>query len=261
MKMNKEIVDARRNKIMKIVQSEGRVLVDELAQLLNVSPLTIRRDLQHWEEMGAVERFYGGAKLIQHFVDNDDPNISKEPYKHAIAKYAAQYVKDGDTIFINTSSTALLVLKYIKNKRVTVITNNGKAILIEHDPLVSVFLTGGELRVPKESMVGEFALHNISRITVNKTFLGCSGVSANAGMSTAILQEVAINEAMIQRCNGETFLLADHTKVGHDHSFISGAIDSFQYLISDNLADEEEIHAIQEKGVKTFTLSPINNIY
>ena len=71
MKMNKAVVDARRNKIMQKIQSQGRAAVEDLAEELQVSPLTIRRDLQFWEEMGAVERYYGGAKLIQHFVEND----------------------------------------------------------------------------------------------------------------------------------------------------------------------------------------------
>lgn len=260
MKMNKAVVDARRNKIMQKIQSQGRAAVEDLAEELQVSALTIRRDLQFWEEMGAVERYYGGAKLIQHFVENDDPQLSNEQYKHAIAKYAAQYVQDGDTIFINTSSTALLVLKYIKNKRVTVITNNGKAIFMDHDPMVSICLSGGELRIPKESMVGDFALNNLNKVSATKAFLGCSGFSVASGMTTAILQEVAINEVMITRCIGETFILADHTKIGTNHSFISGMIQSFDYLITDHLADEEELTAIQEAGVKTVTLDPITHI-
>ncbi|MEG0506377.1 MAG: DeoR/GlpR family DNA-binding transcription regulator [Longicatena sp.] len=259
MKMNKEVVDTRRNEIMKLIQNKGRMLVDDLAESLQVSPLTIRRDLQFWEEKGAVERFYGGAKLVQNFVANDDLTLSNEAYKHAIAKYAAQYVQEGDTIFINTSSTALLVLKYIKNKRVTVITNNAKAIFIDHDPFVSICLTGGELRIPKESMVGNFALNNLNRVSANKAFLGCSGISATSGMTTAILQEVAINEVMISRSIGEKFILADHTKIGNNHSFISGAINSFDYLITDTLANEEEVNAIKEMGLNTIMLEPLAN--
>ncbi|MEG2506361.1 MAG: DeoR/GlpR family DNA-binding transcription regulator [Longicatena sp.] len=259
MKMNKEVVDNRRNEIMKLIQNKGRMFVDDLAESLQVSPLTIRRDLQFWEEKGAVERFYGGAKLVQNFVVNDDLTLSNEAYKHAIAKYAAQYVQEGDTIFINTSSTALLVLKYIKNKRVTVITNNAKAIFIDHDPFVSICLTGGELRIPKESMVGNFALNNLNRVSANKAFLGCSGISATSGMTTAILQEVAINEVMISRSIGEKFILADHTKIGNNHSFISGAINSFDYLITDTLANEEEVNAIKEMGLNTIMLEPLAN--
>ena len=59
MKMNKAVVDARRNKIMQKIQSQGKAAVEDLAEELQVSPLTIRRDLQFWEEMGAVERYYG----------------------------------------------------------------------------------------------------------------------------------------------------------------------------------------------------------
>lgn len=260
MKMNKEIVDARRNKIMQEIQCKGSIQVDELAKKLNVSNLTIRRDLQYWEEKGAIHRFYGGAKLIQSFVENDDPELSNELYKHAIAKYAAQYIEDGDTIFINTSSTALLVLKYIKNKRVTVITNNGKAIFMEHDPLVSIVLSGGELRIPKESMVGDFALNNLNKVTANKCFLGCSGINASSGMSTAILQEVSINETMIRRCNGEVFLLADHTKIGNVHQFIVTDIHSFSYVITDNHASEEQIAEIRQEGVQVIELPPLMHI-
>lgn len=257
MKMNKTVVDERRNKIMKEIQSKGKASVEDLAQKLQVSCLTIRRDLQYWEEMGAVEKYYGGAKLIQSFVDNDDPKLSNEAYKHAIAKYAAQYVKDGETIFINTSSTALLVLKYIKNKRVTVITNNGKAIFMEHDPMVSIVLSGGELRIPKESMVGDFALNNLNRVTADKAFLGCSGFEVGFGMSTAILQEVSINETMINRCKGDIFILADSTKIGNQHQFYVADVHSFSYLITDHRSDSELLEQFESEGVKTIALPPL----
>lgn len=73
MKMTKEVVDKRRKKIMQEIQVKGTVNVDELATELNVTPLTIRRDLQYWEDMGAVERFYGGAKLVQQSFEHVSP--------------------------------------------------------------------------------------------------------------------------------------------------------------------------------------------
>lgn len=255
MKMTKEVVNARRKLIMQKIQTEKTVNVDDLAEKLKVTPLTIRRDLQYWEDIGAVERYYGGARLIQAFVDNANED-NNEAYKHAIAKYAAQYVENGDTIFINTSSTALLVLKYIKNKRITVITNNAKAIFLEHDPLVSVVLSGGELRTPKETMVGDFALNNINRVTANKTFLGCSGFSIESGMSTAILPEVSINEAMIKRCSGQVFMLADATKIGFTHQFNVAGISSFQYLFTDHRISDETLNEYREQGIHCIALEP-----
>ena len=81
-------------------------------------------------------------------------------------------VEDGDTIFINTSSTALAMVPYIHAKNVVVITNNGNAITIPHSAEVTIILTGGELRHIKGTMVGEFALDNINMVSTRKTFLG-----------------------------------------------------------------------------------------
>ncbi len=257
MKVEKSIVQKRRDHIMQLIQKDGRISVNEIAEMMNVSPLTVRRDLQYWEEQGAVERNYGGAILLQNMVSQNS-ELSNERYKHAIAKYAAQYVEDGDIIFINTSSTALLVISYIRNKRCTIITNNGKAIYVEHDPLISLVLTGGELRDPKESMVGEFATSTLRRVTANKAFMGCSGLDVKAGMTTAIMNEVAINEIMLNRCNGTTFVLADHTKIGIEHNFRSGTIDQVNYLITDQLCDLEDILKIEDAKVKVIQLPPIN---
>lgn len=249
MKMPKEVVDSRRKKIMQEIQIKGEVNVEDLASKLNVNPLTIRRDLQYWEDQGAIERYYGGARLIQSFVENEQDE--NEPYIHAIAKYAATFVDEGDTIFINTSSTALLVLKYIIGKRVTVITNNGKAIFSNHDPRIQIVMTGGELRFPKESMTGDFALNNLQRVQANKAFLGCSGFDSEVGMSTAILPEVNINETMISRCSGEAFILADARKINHVHQFVVAKPERFSHLITDIRVPDEQIEEFEKKGIRT----------
>ncbi len=257
MKVNYEIVNKRRNDMMILIQKLGKIDVPSLATEFNVSQITVRRDLQYWEEKGAIIRYHGGAKLVQTMVDYHNPNLTNDRYKHAIAKYAAQFVKEGDTIFINTSSTALLVIQYIIKKRCTIITNNAKALLTKHDPLVSILLTGGELRFPKEAMVGEFALYNLNRVSATKCFLGVSGISVEGGISTAILAEVAINEKMIERCTGEVFVLCDYTKIGVKHSFCSGEISQIDYLITDINAREEDVQSFRDNNIEVVTLPPI----
>ena len=124
MRNTDQAIQARRNEIMLECQRKGKVSVNELSERFNVSPLTIRRDLQFWEDSNAMIRNYGGAKLVQSFIPETNLNQDNEYAKHAIAKFAAGLVEDNDTIFINTSSTALLILKYIKNKHVNVDANN-----------------------------------------------------------------------------------------------------------------------------------------
>lgn len=254
MKRHKKLVDERRNQVLYELSLTPNVKVEELAERLNVSPLTIRRDLQYWEDKNRITRHYGGATLVETFQQSCNLTDVKELRKNAIAKKAAEFVEDGDTIFINTSSTALLILKYIKNKRVNVITNNANAVFVQKDSLINVLLTGGELREPKESMVGEFAYNNLSRVSANKAFIGCSGISAQVGMTTAVLAEVAINEVMLRQCTGPRFVLAEGSKIGHNHSFVSSAINKIDYVVTDTSAPEEAVNQLKDKGVKIITV-------
>lgn len=260
MKVNYSIVQKRRDDIMVLIQKLGNVKMEQLKNEFKVSDITLRRDLQYWEDRGAILRYHGGAKLIQHMVNHNNTNFTNDRYKHAIAKYAAQFVEENDTIFINTSSTALLVIPYIKDKHCTIITNNAKALLFKHDRKVTIVLTGGELRFPKEAMVGDFALNNLNKVIANKCFLGCSGINADDGITTAILPETAVNETMIKRTNGLRFVLCDYTKVGIKHSFLSGDIKDINYLITDINADYDAAEAIKDTGVNVVMLEPLSLI-
>lgn len=258
MKRERALVESRRSKLIDTLKSNGHVKVSDLAVEFNVSPLTIRRDLQYLEDNKKLERFYGGAAII-----NDKTYLHEDEvttYRELIAKYAATLVEDGDTIFINTSSTALQMIKYIKGKRAIVITNNGKAIYTEHSSKVSVILTGGELREIKEAMVGEFATNNLEKVSAKKSFLGCSGLSYETGMTTELLNEVNINQLMFRRATGPTYILADHTKIGKNSSFVSCSINHIQNIITDELADPLIINALREKGIHVHLVSKGDNL-
>ena len=240
MKVNKKIVDKRRNDIMKIIQTENKVDVLKLAEQFHVSPLTIRRDLQYWESLGAIVRNYGGASLIQDFVENDD--------------------YDNDVIFINSSQTALMVLEFIKNKRVTVITNNAKAINYTPDSLVTVVFTGGEVRFPKNSMTGDFALSMLNNITADKCFIGCSGLDEE-GISTELMKEMLINQTMLKRTKNTRFVLCDHHKFGLNYSFRYSSFDSIHVLITDVQAQSDIVEAIEQKYMtQIIRVEPVINL-
>jgi len=250
LKNSKSAIDKRRQRILKIIEYRSKVSVEELSTELKISPITIRRDLDYFEDKKLINRYHGGASFAK---VNFSPNIFSSSLtlnKHAIAKAAARFVEDGDTIFINTSSTALLMTEYIKAKQVTIITNNGKAIFTEHKDSIFIVLTGGELRLPKESLVGDFAIHNLNRVKASKCFLGCSGISRDGGFTTAVLQEVAVNELMLKNTTGLKFVLADCDKVGKTSSFLSGPINDINYLITDINADDEQTDALREIGLK-----------
>ena len=218
--------------------------------MLDVSSLTIRRDLQYLEDEHLIERYYGGARLKGMRIAQeiyDDVSI----YRQKIAKYAASLIVDGDIVFINSSSTALGILPYITAKRVTVITNNGNVVNTLYSPNVSIILTGGELRQIKGTMAGEFTLDYIDKVIVKKAFVGCSGLSSSIGMTTDILNEVKINATMLKRGKENAYILADYEKVGRIRNFVSCPTSDIYNIITDERANKEEILAFtqQKKSV------------
>lgn len=249
MKRERAYVEGRRHKVLEMLQRNPQIRADELAARLGVSVVTLRRDLQYLEEQKQITRFYGGAKVSKDAAGYmDDVAI----YRELIARYAATLVEDGDTIFINTSSNALNMVKYIESRHVTVITNNGKAISQEKADGVDIILTGGEVRYPKEALVGDFTIRNLQNVYAKKAFVGCSGISAKVGMSTENANEVNVNQLMMEHVMREVYLLADHTKVGHSSSFTSCSIETIKHLITDELAPEEELEQMRMQGVKVY---------
>lgn len=250
MKRAKSYVDNRRKRILEELESEPEVRVDQLALKLGVSAITVRRDLQYLEDNKQLVRFYGGATASAW---EDAGARDLEVYRKRIARFAAQFISDNDTMFINSSSNALKVLEYINKENVTVITNNGKAIMSNYNATnVRVTLTGGELQHPKNVLVGNLALTNLMNVFVKKTFVGCSGVSAEKGITSEIYNEVSINEMMINHATQGVYLLADHTKIGSDSSFSSSPIEKINVLITDELAPEEELEKFRRKGVTVY---------
>ncbi|WP_195953734.1 DeoR/GlpR family DNA-binding transcription regulator [Clostridium saudiense] len=257
MKKNQSMVSKRRNEILAILKRDKNVKNEELAELLHTSPLTIRRDLQALEDEGLVKRYYGGATLL------DEPSIlettldipkDRIKQKHAIAKYAASLIDDGDTIFINTSSTALLILEYLENKRVVVVTNNGKALQVPLSSNIDLVLTGGQVYGRKQSMIGDFATFILSKISASKCFLGVSGIEADCGITTSVLQETLVNKEMINHSIGPVYIVTDSTKIEKHSNFSSGDIDKISHLITDSDVSEEDVIKFTNKGIKVTTV-------
>ena len=254
MKRERSVIESRRKRILEMMEDRPEVRVDELSEILGVSPITVRRDLQYLEDNKQLVRFYGGA-APSFAVGEAEFKDEVQMYRALIARYAAELVQDEDTIFINTSSTALHLVDYLKDKHVTVITNNGKALYGNPKPEVNIILTGGELRHPKEAMVGDFALRNLQNVYAKKSFIGCSGFSLECGMTTENANEVNINQIMAEHSLEVTYILADHTKIGKNSSFISCDINKVTNLITDEKAPAEICDALRERGITVHQVS------
>lgn len=262
MKNSKSVIFRRQQELLKLLQKENTIDVESSAKALGVSPTTIRRDLETFASQHIVTRFHGGAQLNTGSLQEEDLPASVDPkaridraQKEAIARYAATLIEDGDTIFMNSSSTTLLLLNYIKGKRVIFVTNNSHVIGYPHAPEVSIILTGGEVYERRQSLVGDFALQTLAKINASKTFLGVSGISAQGGVTTSVLPETAVNEMMMRRSGGNCYVLAARSKIGRTHNFLSGGLHHIHTLITCEGADAEELSAIREQGVRVIEVA------
>ncbi len=239
MKNSRSSIIKRRNYILQQLNTNHTVVVEELAATLNVSALTVRRDLNDLAERGLIERFYGGAKSIGSGVpESDAPTLpvgdGLEKIKCAIAKKAASFIKEGDTVLINSSTTAFYMFNHLSNMNITIITNNANALYTVDNAKFELIFVGGSINTFKHSMVGSLALSALKEIRANKCFIGVSGISDNGILSTALFQETAVNSSIIKQSNEAVIILADSTKIGVRHNFDIGSLADASHIITDS---------------------------
>lgn len=257
MKNSKEIIQQRQTRIVQFLRKKQLASVVELAKQFHVTPATIRRDLEALEEQGSIKRFFGGVEYVlpqSEYVQYQTERPDIAAAKAAIAKQAASMISDGDVVFINGSSTALYVLDYMENVHASVITNNARAIDSTVPEKVDLLLTGGEVYGNRQSMVGEFALHTTRKVVASKCFLGVSGISAAFGITSAFVQEVAVNRSMLEQCSGPKIVVADSSKIGQRQSFFDYDLEKITHLITDSGADRRELEKIRAKGVEVIVV-------
>lgn len=250
MKNSLAIVNKRRQDITSLLENHSRLSIDELASAFNVSLMTIRRDLNELENQGIVHHKHGYAEFVADTpVEGDTQNPCIEEIKTRIAKQASKYIKTNETIFLNSSSTAIGILDYIASERNTIITNNIEATRRQMPEDSSLILTGGEVRFPKEALIGQVAIAYLETIYSDITFIGCSGVSKH-GVTTNNLYEAQINRMMIQHTHARNVaVVADYRKIGFNSNFTSGSLNDVRYLITDSYADPHALKAIEKAGV------------
>lgn len=235
--------------ILKLLQKNGEMTTEELAEELDVSLSTIRRDLVTLDKKNEIIRKHGVALFNFQNMENFDES-GPTRLKEIIGAEAAKLINNHDSVFINTSSTALNAIKYTAATHLVVISNNLKLASLETDSNSSYILTGGELRFPKEALVGDIAFKMINETHADICIIGCSGVDIKNGVTTKSFNEAKINEAMIKQTTKTRVLVADHRKIGLTSKFKISDVDSFDYLITDQYCSKSDLEQFKKLGIK-----------
>ena len=258
--MKRSVQDVRQRRdlmIQALNQSPSKSLtVEILAQLAKVSTMTVRRDLNLLAKMGIIERHHGYAILNEvPFFEGDTQNPHIELIKQAIAEKAATYIEEKMTIYMNTSTTAMHVMDYLKETPITVVTNNLRMSEQEMHPSSTIILSGGEIHFPKAALVGELAADSLRHINANICIMGCSGINAQVGITTGDFRESKVNQLMVQNSHGLVIVVADYRKIGVTSNFQVAGIQKIDILITDTYGDPARLKEIEEAGVTVIQIA------
>jgi DeoR family fructose operon transcriptional repressor len=238
----------RKQSILQRLADTGEADIRELATALEVSEITIRRDLNQLADDGLLLRTHGGAIKVAPpnppfpFANKAAVNVKA---KEAIARRAAAGINDGDIVFLDCGSTVFHLCPFIKNKKIRVITNSLPIIYELQDSQVSINLIGGEFDPERQAIHGKMAEYHIARYRANRAFLGIDGISpkglfANSEKEATLTMALAANSV-------SAWFLCDSSKIGRETYWQFAGLQLIGTVITD--APAAACQFLQQAGI------------
>jgi len=258
-KMLKDVVkmlaEGRLKEIERILNEKGSVIISNLSKIFKVSEETIRRDLEKLEKKNILKRVRGGAYLLS---DNDKQvplEIREQIFleeKHEIAQECVNHIEDGETLMIDSSTTAICVAQEIEKKglKLKVITNSIKVVeIFENSKWVDVVCIGGVLRKRTKSFVGNKAVEQLKDLRATKALISCTAIDKVFGITDDSEREAEIRKIMIKN-SLKVFLLADRTKFDNLEAHLISELENIDVVITDKKISEEWQKKAKENKVE-----------
>jgi DeoR/GlpR family transcriptional regulator of sugar metabolism len=244
---------ARSELILSALGANGRVQVNELAQRLEVSAVTIRKDLDALEQRSALRRVRGGAVTTPMLDEGSFETrlTAHRAEKQAIARAAAPLVRDGDVIALDSSSTCHYLARELVDRRSLVVITNGMptATLFSERSDATVLVPGGVVRRSARSVVGVFGDVLAGRGHIDKLFIGAHAVSVERGLLEMALEEAQAKQYFAAHC-AQLFGLVDSSKFGSFSLHTATPVADITALYTDGAADPAVVAALERAGAR-----------
>ncbi|MBC8536907.1 DeoR/GlpR family DNA-binding transcription regulator [Feifania hominis] len=249
----------RKEEIINLLERDGEVDVNTLAGAFGISRETVRRDLRELEQDGILTRTHGGAVYNRERRDeqNEYPvairGIQRYSEKNEICKYAAALIEEGDTIFVDNSSTTMYLVRYIPRElHITVVTNSLKLLLEAaalQNPNIHFICFGGSFKESNLSFYGNTTLKNAEAYYPNKAFLSCAGIREDGLVTDASMQEVDTKRLMLDHCR-KSYFLVDYTKFTSAGQVFLTRLSHGDTVITDQRVDQRSLDFVAALGAE-----------
>ena len=231
-----EKISPRQSEIVEIAKTQGRVTVDGLATYFNVTPQTVRKDLNELCDQGVLQRFHGGAMPASRSANmgyHTRRQLAPEA-KRAIGRRAASLIPDNASIIINIGTTTEQVAAELRHRReLLVITNNlNVASILQGHRDIEIFVAGGIVRHSDGGIVGEAAVAFIQQFKVDYAVVGTSAIDADGTLLDFDYREVTVAQT-IMSCARKTILVADSMKYERTAPVRVGHLSDLDYFVTE----------------------------
>ena len=236
----------RLHKIVEMVNTQGIITVNEIINKLDVSDMTIRRDLDELDKAGKIVRIHGGAQSMSYSINQELSHSEKQELqieeKRKIVQLASTYINDGDTIFLGPGTTIELLSHFLVNKHIRIVTNNYPAFeILKQSDSVNLILTGGDFRKNTGALVGPITNTNLKRINFTKAFISANGIH-NESICTYNIEEGEAQEIALNNSRTK-YLLLDNKKLNKDDFYVFYNLHDIDHLITDgNINKDVKTH-------------------
>lgn len=245
-------ISERQNAILAVVKNQGFAATEQLVDQFNVTPQTIRRDINILCKHGLVQRFHGGAGQATS-VENEAYHHRLQTFvdaKRHIAAQVAKHVPNGSSLFLNIGTTTEMVAKaLINHKNLKVVTNNlHVATILSNNDDFEVMIAGGQLRKRDGGIIGPATTEFIERFRLDFGIIGVSGIDNDGALLDFDYQETRNAEAIIANSR-ETILVADHSKFGRRAMSRFGHLSQIDWLFTDQELSDSFLSLTSTVGV------------
>lgn len=239
---------------MELLRENGSCRVQELSDLFKVSEPTIRGDLEVLEKNHAIKRQHGGAFISDFASFTDGLKLEHTEHmeeKRRIGLRAAEFIKSGDNIILDSGSTLTELARCIVDrKNLNIITTAlNITLMLGTEPTNHIMLTGGELKPPTLSLTGEKAALIFKDIYIEKLFLATGGFSLTAGLTYPGISDLSLKEAMINSAH-TIYLLADSSKLEKIYFASLKSQKKINYLFTDDKVEASYIRSLNDLGIE-----------
>ncbi len=244
----------RQDALVALVNEVASLTVNEAAERLDVSPMTIRRDFEELSDAGVLVRVHGGARKIEKdsvsMLLRELTNVEKQnvhtPEKEQVARRAAKLICEGDNVFVGTGTTGEALARTLFGQRIRAITNSLPVFEILKDAQgVEALLIGGSYRETTGAFVGPMAERMAEAIGVDKAFIGVNGIYDGA-ISTSNSEEGSLQRLVMDRSR-ERYVIADASKVGRRDFFDFYRISDLDAIITDGTLGSEQLATLERE--------------